>query len=75
MIPTPRRLNRTVLKNISVSLHQRCFYLSDKFFQKNRAQVDLDALKHNFEVLRSIVPDSAEILGIVKADAYAHGGR
>lgn len=47
--------------------------MSDKFFRRTWAQVDLDALKHNFEVLRSIVPDSAEIMGIVKADAYGHG--
>ncbi len=39
------------------------FILSDKFFQANLAQVDLDALKHNpLKCCGSIVPDSAEIL-------------
>lgn len=47
--------------------------MSDKFFRRTWAQVDLDALKHNFETLRSIVPSSAQIMGIVKADAYGHG--
>jgi alanine racemase len=37
------------------------------------AEVDLDALRHNFQVLRSSIPRKTEILAVVKADAYGHG--
>ena len=37
------------------------------------AEIDLDALTHNFKVIRSALPDSTEILAVVKADAYGHG--
>ena len=47
--------------------------MSDKFFRRTWAQVDLDALKHNYSQLRAIVPKSSEIMAIVKADAYGHG--
>jgi len=36
------------------------------------AEVDLDALAHNYRLLRSLAPDS-KFLGLVKADAYGHG--
>ncbi|WP_447976588.1 alanine racemase [Candidatus Nitrospira bockiana] len=37
------------------------------------AVVDLDALAHNLRYLRRCIPDSCEILAVVKADAYGHG--
>jgi alanine racemase len=37
------------------------------------AEIDLAALHHNFKVIRSALPDSTEILAVVKADAYGHG--
>ncbi len=37
------------------------------------AEIDLTALRHNFQVIRSSVPLSTEILAVVKADAYGHG--
>ena len=36
------------------------------------AEIDLDALSHNYSVLRRHVGD-AKFLGVVKADAYGHG--
>ena len=36
------------------------------------AEVDLDALAHNYHVLRGLAPE-AKFLGLVKADAYGHG--
>ena len=47
--------------------------MSDRFFRRTWAQVDLDALINNYKVLREAVPKSAGIMGIVKADAYGHG--
>ena len=37
------------------------------------AEIDLSALRHNYQVIRSSIPRKAEILAVVKADAYGHG--
>ena len=37
------------------------------------AEIDLAALHHNFNVIRSAIPRGTEILAVVKADAYGHG--
>jgi len=36
------------------------------------AEIDLDALAHNYRLLRDLAPDS-KFLGLVKANAYGHG--
>ena len=37
------------------------------------AEVDLDALEHNFYAARNALPDSMKLLVTVKANAYGHG--
>lgn len=37
------------------------------------AEIDLAALKHNFQLVRSSTPKRVDILAVVKADAYGHG--
>ncbi len=37
------------------------------------AEIDLLALKHNYQQIRSILPPRTEIMAVVKADAYGHG--
>ncbi|WKY47467.1 alanine racemase [Eubacteriaceae bacterium ES3] len=37
------------------------------------AEIDLDALTHNFREIRKIVGNQVKVLGVVKADAYGHG--
>ena len=37
------------------------------------AEIDLSALKHNYQLIRSSIPQKTEILAVVKADAYGHG--
>ena len=37
------------------------------------AEIDLDNLRHNFDVIRRQVGPDAKLLGVVKADAYGHG--
>ena len=37
------------------------------------AEVDLDALAHNYHTLRAMTPAGCRFLGLVKADAYGHG--
>ncbi len=37
------------------------------------AEIDLDAIRHNYEQLRARVGADVKFLGVVKADAYGHG--
>lgn len=37
------------------------------------AEIDLAALRHNFGLVRSVIPPRTGILAVVKADAYGHG--
>ena len=37
------------------------------------AEIDLSALRHNYRLISSLVPDGTGILAVVKADAYGHG--
>ena len=46
--------------------------MTDKRTARTWAEVDLDALAHNYRLLRGLAPDS-RFLGVVKADAYGHG--
>lgn len=36
-------------------------------------QIDLDALSHNYNVYRRLLPARTGLIGMVKADAYGHG--
>ena len=40
---------------------------------RNRRIIDPDALRRNMERIRSIVPDTAAVMAVVKADGYGHG--
>lgn len=46
--------------------------MTDKRTARTWAEVDLDALAHNYRLLRGLAPE-ARFLGVVKADAYGHG--
>ena len=37
------------------------------------AEIDLDALEHNYRVARQKIGPGVKYLGVVKADAYGHG--
>ncbi len=37
------------------------------------AEIDLSAIRHNYYVIRSHLPQDCRFLGVVKADAYGHG--
>ncbi len=39
------------------------------------AEIDLDAIAHNVQEIRRITNPHAEVMGVVKADAYGHGVR
>lgn len=44
-----------------------------QMLKRTWAEISLDALDHNYRVLRAHVPASARFLGVMKADAYGHG--
>ena len=44
-----------------------------KFYRPTLAEIDLDAIRHNLEIVSHIVKGDTMILGVVKADAYGHG--
>ena len=46
--------------------------MTDRRTVRTWAEVDLDALAHNYRLLRGLAPE-ARFLGVVKADAYGHG--
>lgn len=37
------------------------------------AQIDINALQHNLSVVRSYIPATTRVVGVVKANAYGHG--
>lgn len=47
--------------------------MSDNIFDRSCVEIDLDALKHNFEEIKKAVTPGTDILAVVKADAYGHG--
>ena len=43
--------------------------------QRTWAEVNLDHLVHNLQVIRKMLPEKTQVLAVVKADAYGHGDR
>ena len=46
--------------------------MTDRRMMRTWAEVNLDALEHNYQILRGLAP-KAKFLGLVKANAYGHG--
>lgn len=44
-----------------------------KLLKRTWANVDVDALEHNYRAIRAHTPESSKFLGVMKADAYGHG--
>ena len=45
----------------------------DKRKMRTWAEIDLDALAHNYRSLRAMLPEKCRFLGLVKANGYGHG--
>lgn len=41
--------------------------------RQNYVTIDLDAIRHNYLVLRRSVPERVRVMAVIKADAYGHG--
>ena len=44
-----------------------------KYFRRTWFEIDLDALKHNYEEIRNKLSPDCDMIAVVKADAYGHG--
>lgn len=44
-----------------------------EILRRTWAEIDLDAVKHNFEAVRRAADPSAKLCCVIKADAYGHG--
>lgn len=44
-----------------------------KLLKRTWANIDLDALAHNYQQIRAHIPENCRFLGVMKADAYGHG--
>ncbi len=44
-----------------------------ELLRATRAEINLDNLKHNIAVARSLVGDDVEIMAVIKSDCYGHG--
>ena len=49
-----------------------CSLLNNRYY-RTYAQIDLGAIKANFDALKALLPPQVKVLSIVKADAYGHG--
>lgn len=45
----------------------------EHFFKRTWAQIDLDAIKHNYLQIRKNISEKSKIMCVIKADAYGHG--
>jgi alanine racemase len=45
----------------------------DTFYRPTWVEVSLDALRHNVEGFRKLLPQTMHMMAVVKADAYGHG--
>ena len=43
------------------------------FLRRTWAEVDADAVKHNFSIIRNAVDEKSGIMCVIKADGYGHG--
>jgi alanine racemase len=39
----------------------------------NKIEIDLSALRHNFQAIKKVIGSAVKIMAVVKADAYGHG--
>ena len=47
--------------------------MEDTILRRTWAEIDLDALAHNYQQARRKIGPNVKYLGVVKADAYGHG--
>lgn len=48
---------------------------TEDFFKRTWAEVDLNALKNNVDIIRSRLGENTKLMAVVKADCYGHGSQ
>ena len=43
------------------------------YSHRTRAEIDIDKIRKNTSVIKSLLPAGCDLIGVVKADAYGHG--
>ena len=43
------------------------------FLKRTWAEIDLDAIRHNFRTIEDSLSPGSRAMAVVKADAYGHG--
>lgn len=43
------------------------------FYRQTWAEIDLNAIRHNMNQIRKVLPNSSKIMAVVKANGYGHG--
>ena len=44
-----------------------------RHYQRVVAEIDLDAIKHNYQEIKKYLPVNSKVCGVIKADGYGHG--
>ena len=47
--------------------------IKSNMYDRSCVEIDLSALEHNFREIRRVTKEGADIMAVVKADAYGHG--
>ncbi|WP_308640135.1 alanine racemase [Paenibacillus silvisoli] len=47
--------------------------VANAYYRPTRAEISLDALAHNLQSFREVMPDGMKLMASVKANAYGHG--
>ncbi|MDX1918714.1 MAG: alanine racemase [Candidatus Caenarcaniphilales bacterium] len=44
-----------------------------RFYRDAWLEIDLNAIEHNYRVLKALIPSNSALMAVVKSDAYGHG--
>ncbi len=47
----------------------------NSFLKRTWAEIDLNAIAHNYHVIRECIPKESKMMCVIKADAYGHGAQ
>lgn len=47
--------------------------MTNKIYKRSWVEINLETLKNNYQIFRNLIPETTDIMAVVKADAYGHG--
>src|SRR5690625_4753884 len=67
-------INKNEIKNIIETANERGYYFVEHtFYRQTWVEIDLNAIRHNMNQIRKVLPNSSKIMAVVKANGYGHG--